>query len=157
VSLGQQAQPFARHRRVEAAEAGDIASGLLQVSNELLADRIDDVRKDDRDRLGLLLQCSACRAARGHCRPKRDQLRCVALEEWALSTSPAPIDGESAAIPPAERGKLPHERGGARLAFGIIGAGAHEDADAACAVALLRMRAGRDHCRNAGDHGAPPD
>ena len=120
--LRQHPQPFAGHRRVVIAEAGDVAAGARQARDEALADRIGDEREHDRDRACLPPQRLDRRAALGqeHLGAERDQFRRVALEERGVAAGPAPVDAQIAALVPVERAEPLHQGGGARLPLGIV-------------------------------------
>src|SRR5204863_935713 len=54
--LFQQLKPFAGYRALEIDEAGGIASGPRQASDEAIAYRIDNRRKNDRNRVSISQQ-----------------------------------------------------------------------------------------------------
>jgi len=54
--LCEHLKPFARHRRVENAEAGDVTTGVRQIRDKALADRIGDSDEYYRDRACLPVQ-----------------------------------------------------------------------------------------------------
>ena len=61
----QNLQPFAGEQGLDAAEASDVAAGMGQAVDESGSDRIGHVGKNDRDRLGSLLQSQGAGGTRG--------------------------------------------------------------------------------------------
>ena len=100
VDLRQHLRPFPGHRRVENAEAGDVAARARQILDEALANRVDYKPENDRDRTGLMPQRldGGAALADEHLGTQRDQLRSVALEKRGVAAGPAPVDVQIIAL-----------------------------------------------------------
>jgi len=103
-NLLEQLQPLARYCSLHANETGDVAARPRQASDEAIADRISNLRENDRDGVRLLQQRPGCwRVLRkNEIRLQPDELLCKSLHQLNIGRRPAIVASDGTALRPAE-------------------------------------------------------
>ena len=103
-NLLEQLQPLARYCSLHANETGDVAARPRQASDEAIADRISNLRENDRDGVRLSQQRPGCRRVlrKNEIRLQPDELLCKSLHQLNIGRRPAIVASDGTALRPAE-------------------------------------------------------
>jgi hypothetical protein len=133
-------QQLPGHRILGHGEAGDIAAGARQAGDEAGADRIGNLRENDRDAAGL--QQQRLQRQRGddknHIRIETHKLFRVGVDAPGVGAAPTKVDADVAAVGPTQLLQRLPERRDIGLHFRIALDERVEQANPAHALALLR-------------------
>ena len=123
-------------------KAGDVPTRAVEPRDDAADDGVGHVRKDDRDRPRLPLECSGRRGpgCQDDVGLQADQLLRKRSYPIDVGAEPPKVHPHVAAIGPTQVRKRLSERGEAKLPLWIVFVARHEHADAPHAVALLRPR-----------------
>src|SRR6516225_7525298 len=139
-NLLEQLQPLARYCSLHANETGDVAARPRQASDEAIADRISNLRENDRDGVRLLQQRPGCwRVLRkNEIRLQPDELLCKSLHQLNIGRRPAIVASDGTVLRPAEFLESLAERCDPGASFPVALGIRHQHAHPPHTLALLR-------------------
>jgi hypothetical protein len=155
--FAQHLQPFAGHRRLEAAETRDIGPWMRDVGDEPAAFGIRDLNEDDRNRIGHSLQGQSARCGMrdDHIGGERHQLLGEGGDAIRTSRRPAVIDAQIASIDPSQGLQAVVQPGDHQLRLLIAFADARQDRDPPHALLRACRKRPRRRAAEKGDEIAP--